>query len=289
MSDTDSAVLITGAAGGIGSAAVRLLAERGHRVFAGVRRPAPALDGLPRVEQLPFDVTDPDAVAAAADAVSAAVGGLRAVVNNAGLIVQGPQELLPPADLRLQFEVNTFAPVYVTQAFLPLLRRGHGRVINVSAPTANTPIPFMGPISASKAALASLSSALRTELAAWDIPVVLVEPDSTDTPIWAKTDASTRRSLDAADQARAALYAPHLEAIAAATAAQKLGPVEPAAKAILAAVEARTPKRRYFVGRARALSTLSKLPDGLRERLIAQTFGLSGLARAMPAGSAGRS
>ena len=281
MSQNDSAVLITGAAGGIGVAAVTLLAERGHRVFAGVRRPAPALDGLPGVEQVSFDVTDPDAVAAAAGSVSAAVddAGLRAVVNNAGLIIQGPQELLPPADLRRQFEVNTFGPVFVTQSFLPLLRRGRGRVVNVSAPTANTPIPFMGPISARKAALAALSEALRTELAAWDIPVVIVEPDGTDTRIFAKADADARRALSRTDPARAALYAPHLEAIAAASAAQRLAPVASAAKAIVEAVEARNPKRRYLVGGARTLSVLSRLPAGLRERIVTRAFGLGGIRR----------
>jgi NAD(P)-dependent dehydrogenase (short-subunit alcohol dehydrogenase family) len=133
----------------------------------------------------------------------------------------------------------------------------------------------MGPISASKAALASLSVALRTELAAWDIPVVLVEPDGSDTPIWEKTDAAARSSLGRTDPARAALYAPHLEAVAAATAAQKLAPAEQAARAILDAVEAPKPKRRYVVGRARMLSVLSRLPAGLQERVVARAFGLA--------------
>ncbi|MGI5131150.1 SDR family NAD(P)-dependent oxidoreductase [Pseudonocardia sp. CA-107938] len=279
MSHTDSAVLITGAAGGIGTATVRRLTERGYHVFAGVRRSAPGLDGLPDVDVLPFDVTDPDAVRGAAERVAGALGDrvLRAVINNAGLIIQGPQELVPPADLRRQFEVNTLGPAYVTQAFLPLLRRSTGRVINVSAPTANTPLPFMGPISASKAALAALSEALRAELAAWDIPVVLIEPDSTDTPIFAKADADARRALADTDPARVALYAPHLEALAKAMAAQRPAPVEPVAKAIVEAVEARNPKRRYVIGRARMLSMLSRLPASMRESMIARTFGLAGI------------
>lgn len=281
MSHTRSAVLITGAAGGIGTATVRLLVERGHHVFAGVHRSAAALHGLSGVHVLPFDVTDPDAVRGAAERVAAALDGrqLRAVVNNAGLIVQGPLELVPPADLRRQFEVNTFGPTFVAQAFLPLLRSGGGRLVNVSAPTANTPLPFLGPISASKAALASLSEALRTELAAWDVPVVLVEPDSTDTPIFAKADAAARRALADADPARVALYRPHLEALGAAMAAQEPAAVGPVATAIVEAVESRRPKRRYVVGRARMLSALSRLPAGLREKMIARTFGLAGIRR----------
>lgn len=283
MSEERPAVLITGAAGGIGTAAVRLLAERGHRVFAGVHSTAPLLDGLRRVEVLPFDVSDPNQVGAAADAVSAAVGdrGLRAVVNNAGVIVQGPLELVPPGELRRQFEVNTFGPAYVTQAFLPLLRLGRGRVINVSAPSANTPMPFMGPISASKAALASMSEALRTELAAWDIPVVLVEPDSTDTQIFVKAGTRARRALDSADPATAALYAPHLAAVENAMAQFAPGPIQPVARAILTAVEADRPRRRYCTGRARMLSATSWLPVAVRERLIARLFGLTQIPRAV--------
>jgi hypothetical protein len=62
--------------------------------------------------------------------------GLHAVINNAGLIVQGPIELLAPADLRLQFDVNVIGPATVLGAFLPLLRAGRGRVVNISAATA---------------------------------------------------------------------------------------------------------------------------------------------------------
>jgi NAD(P)-dependent dehydrogenase (short-subunit alcohol dehydrogenase family) len=81
---------------------------------------------VPGVRVVPLDVTDPASVAAAADLVHREVGpaGLRAVVNNAGVIVQGPLELVPPAELRRQFEVNTFGPAYVVQAFLPLLGDG---------------------------------------------------------------------------------------------------------------------------------------------------------------------
>lgn len=275
------AVLITGAAGGIGAATVRLLSDRGYRVFAGVNRTSAAVEGLAGVELLRFDVSDPAAVTDAAHIVASKVDGLRAVINNAGLIIQGPQELLPPEDLRHQFEVNTFGPAYVSQSFLPLLRSGRGRLVNVSAPTANTALPFMGPISASKAALASLSVALRAELAAWSIPVILIEPDSTDTAIFAKADAETQRALSRVDPARAALYSKQLDAVGKAVAAQKPGPVEPVAMAILKAVEARSPKRRYVVGRgARLLSILSRLPEGLRERMITRTFGLAGIRSA---------
>ena len=228
-----------------------------------------------------MDVTDPGSVAAAVATVGERLGrsGLRAVVNNAGVIVQGPLELLPQRELERQFAINTLGPIYVTQAFLPLLRAGKGRLINVSAPTARVPVPFMGPIGASKAALESLSAALRGELAAWKIPVVLIEPGGTDTQIFAKAAAATETALAAGDPARVALYRPHLEAFAKAAAKQSLGPIEPVADALVAAIEARRPRRRYGAGNGvRLFAALSHVPTGLRERLVASAFGLNRVA-----------
>jgi NAD(P)-dependent dehydrogenase (short-subunit alcohol dehydrogenase family) len=274
-------VFLTGAAGGIGAATARLLAERGHTVFAGIHEDPGSPTAPAGVRPVPIDVTDPLRVAAAAEQVGAALGGagLDAVVNNAGVIVQGPLELVPPAELRRQFEVNTFGPVQVAQAFLPLLRAARGRIVNVSAPTARVPVPLMGPIGASKAALASLSDALRTELRAWDVDVVLVEPGGTDTEIFAKAGAASEAALADADPVRVGLYRGHLDAFAKAAAKQKLGSVDPVARTIAKAIEARRPRRWYGAGSGtRTFTALSRLPDPARDRLVAAAFGLSGVA-----------
>lgn len=270
-------VFITGAATGIGAATAVQLARSGYRVFAGVHDQSGSLAGAPGVRTVPIDVTDPGSVVAAARNVAEAVGsqGLRAVVNNAGVIVQGPLELVPADELRRQFEINTLGPVHVVQAFLPMIRTGHGRIINISAPTARVPIPFMAPIGASKAALASLSDSLRLELAAWDIPVVVIEPGGTDTAIFGKAEAATQNALAAADPAKVAAYSDQLAAVAKAGAKQKLGPTEPVAKAIVAAVQARKPNRHYTAGSGVAIfGVLAHLPAGLRERLIKSVFRL---------------
>jgi len=274
---TLGSVFITGASAGIGAATARLLASEGYIVYAAVHTGAGALAGLPGVRQVPVDVTDPGTVAAAARQVAAQAGdrGLHAVINNAGIIVQGPLELIPPADLLRQFRVNTLGPAYVVQAFLPLLRAGHGRVINISAPTARLPMPFMAPISASKAALASLSDALRLELAAWGIPVCVVEPGATDTQIFAKAQTAADAGLASADPGRVALYADQLAAMGRVAARQRLSPVEPAARAVLTAVRARRPRRRYTAGNdARVLGILAHLPASQRDRLISAVIGL---------------
>ncbi|MCM3885494.1 SDR family NAD(P)-dependent oxidoreductase [Frankia sp. R82] len=283
MADSGSrgGVLVTGAAGGIGAASVRALADRGYRVFAAVRSEgvaSRALAELPGVRVLTMDVTDPVGVTAAADLVAAETGqaGLRAVVNNAGVIVQGPLELQSADELRRQFEVNTLGPIYVTQAFLPLLRAGQGRIVNVTAPSARVPVPFMASLSGSKAALDAVSAALRLELVAWRIPVVLVEPGSTETEIFDKAGAASKQSLVLVAPTRLALYREQLAAVDRAAAKLRQRPVGPVARAIVSAVSARRPRRRYLVGDARVISVVLRLPAGLRERMLAGMLGLRG-------------
>jgi NAD(P)-dependent dehydrogenase (short-subunit alcohol dehydrogenase family) len=265
-------VFITGAGSGIGEATARLLVAKGYTVYAGVH--SGKIDG---VSCIALDVTDPASVADAALRVAAdAPGGVRAVINNAGIIVQGPLELTRPEDLLQQFAVNTLGPAYVIQSFLPLLRAGHGRVINISAPTARVAFPFLPALSASKAALSSLSDALRLELAAWNIPVIEVSPGSTSTRIFAKADELEQSSLAAADPEVAALYSAQRAAARWALARQKPSPVEPVARTVLTAVTASSPKRRYPAGSGvRAGEFLGRLPAGLRERLIMRVLGLS--------------
>jgi NAD(P)-dependent dehydrogenase (short-subunit alcohol dehydrogenase family) len=271
-------VFITGAATGIGAATTRRLAEAGYRVFAGVHQEAGSLARIPGVQPVAIDVTDPSGVQDAAKVVDDATGGdgLRAVINNAGVIVQGPLELVPAGELRRQFEVNTLGPAYVIQAFLPLLRTGKGRIINISAPTARVPVPFMAPIGGSKAALASFSDSLRLELGAWGIPVMVIEPGGTDTAIFRKAETAAQAALGAADPAKAALYSDQLAAVAKAAAKQKLGPADAVARTIVAAVEAGKPKRHYAAGSGTAIfAVLAHVPASLRERLIKTVFGLA--------------
>lgn len=274
---TKGNVFITGAATGIGAATSKRLAQDGYRVFAGVHREPDSLAAHAGVQTIAIDVTDPASVARAAEAVTEATAGagLRAVVNNAGVIVQGPLELVPAHELRRQFEVNAFGPAHVIQAFLPLVREGKGRIVNVSAPTARVPVPFMAPIGASKAALQSLSDSLRVELGAFGIPVVVIEPGGTDTTIFAKADAAAQAALATADPDRVALYREQLAAVGRAAARQKLGPADAVAKAIVSAVAARKPKRRYMAGAGiTTFGVLAHVPTGLRERLIRTAFGL---------------
>ena len=107
-----SHVVVTGASSGIGRATVLRLATTGHHVFAGVRRPGDAPTTPPgspgEITPLLLDVTDPAQIAAAADTVAGHTGqaGLDGLVNNAGIGVFGPLELVPVEQFRRQLEVT---------------------------------------------------------------------------------------------------------------------------------------------------------------------------------------
>ncbi|MFC6158342.1 SDR family NAD(P)-dependent oxidoreductase [Kribbella jiaozuonensis] len=269
------AVLVTGSTGGIGTATVRLLRSRGFTVYAGARGPA---EFEPGVRMVPLDVADPESVAAAAKRVAGEVDGLWAVINNAGVIVQGPLELVPADEWRRQLEVNTLGPASVVREFLPLVRAGHGRIVNVSAATGRVAMPLLGALSASKAGLEALSNALRLELAAWKIPVVVIEPGTTETEIFARAGAAADAAMQQADRDRVGLYQAHLAAYEKAMGRFKPGPVEKVAEVIVRAVESRRPRRRYAIAEARTLGAiLPKLPPGLRDRALTTAVGLNSI------------
>ena len=123
---------------------------------------------------------------------------LSGLVNNAGIVVAGPLEFLPPDALRRSFEANVVGLLALTQACLPLLRAGRGRIVNMSSISGRFASPLLGPYAASKFAVEALSDALRRELAPWDIPVALVEPGAVATPIWQKSAAAAQSLLDGA-------------------------------------------------------------------------------------------
>jgi len=266
------AVLVTGASSGIGHAsAVRLVAS-GWRVFGGVRseEDAERLRGH-GVEPLQLDVTDSAAIAAAAEVVG---GELHGLVDNAGIAIAAPLELVPLDELRRQLEVNVVGQVAVLQAFLPLLRRSRGRVVLVGSVGGRSALPFLGPYAASKHALEAIADSLRVELAPWGIGVSIVEPASVKTAIWTKGAAQADVMRAGISHERDELYAARIERFKAV--AMKRGPgIDPdvVAQAVEHALTASRPKARYLVGRdAHIRAWIERLPTRLRDRVLAKAL-----------------
>jgi NAD(P)-dependent dehydrogenase (short-subunit alcohol dehydrogenase family) len=278
------AVVITGASTGIGKACALELDRRGYHVFAGVRSDAAAeqlrTEASSRLTPLLIDVTIVETIAAAAKKVAEATGdaGLAGLVNNAGIAVPGPIELLPIEDFRRQLEINVTGLVAVTQAFLPLLRKTRGRVVNMSSISGGVAPPSMGAYSASKFAVEAISDALRVELRTWGIRVSCIEPGPIATPIWDKSFAGADRITRQVDPAAMALYETDLAAIRRAVehSIQTASPVERVVKAVVHALTARRPKAHYCLGCEvwMAFNFLRILPDGLRDWIVRKLMGL---------------
>jgi NAD(P)-dependent dehydrogenase (short-subunit alcohol dehydrogenase family) len=277
-------VVITGTSTGIGRATALALDRLGYRVFAGVRRQEDARSlaeaGSERLVPIQLEVTDAKAIDGARRHVEEIQGaaGLAGLVNNAGVLFSGPLEFLPLEDLRQQFEVNVFGDIAVTQTFLPLIRQGRGRVVNVGSVAGKVSAPFVSPLSASKFAMESLNDALRMELRPWNIPVVLIEPGFVASAAPAKVAANVeqlcrRLPPEGVDRygeiyrrAMAQMVRDNVKGITS----------EAVARVVVRALTARRPRTRYAVGRdAKALTVLARLlPDRLLDRIRARVFGL---------------
>jgi NAD(P)-dependent dehydrogenase (short-subunit alcohol dehydrogenase family) len=271
-------VLITGASTGIGEATALRLGGRGHRVFAGVRRPADgrrltAVAGGDHLTPVALDVTDDAGVAAALAEVSDATGGrLDGVVNNAGIAVGGPLEFLPLEDFRRQLEVNVTGLLAVTQSALPLLRRAQGRVVLIGSMSGRVAVPMTGAYAASKFAVEALADALRLELSPWGLGVSLVQPGAVRTPIWDKGREQVASMADRFPPDALELYADGIEGVAAGIERQEedgIAPIEVAA-AVERALFAARPRTRVAVGSdAKVAVALARvLPDRLKDVLI---------------------
>jgi len=173
MTIADRTVLVTGANRGIGQALVEEALRRGaKRVYAGTRQPLAHVDG--RVTPLILDVTNAEQIQEAVERVES----LDILINNAGLALY--DDLSDRAAIEQSLAVNLFGPYGVTQAFLPLLTRSRGTIVNVLSVVAFAPLPIVPAYSISKAAALSLS--LRALLAGQGVRVhaVLAGPVDTD-------------------------------------------------------------------------------------------------------------
>jgi len=290
--------LITGASTGIGRATALHLARSGWSVLAGVRDPAagealiaacaaghpnggapganPSAAAHPsaaeRLTPIQLDVTDAAQIAAAAERVaqSAPGGGLDALVNNAGIGIAGPLELVAMDEWRRQFEVNVFGHIAVTQALLPALRRARGRILLLSSVGGRVVTPFGAPYCSSKYAIEAVGDSLRVELTSSGVQVALIEPGSIATPIWDKG-----RDELAAIEVPPELHEQYGQIPAAMArglekAAKRAIPPEQVAIAIERALGARRMRARYLIGReAHVVAMLgSLLPDRLIDRLL---------------------
>ncbi|HKH41095.1 MAG TPA: SDR family oxidoreductase [Solirubrobacterales bacterium] len=274
------AVVVTGASTGIGRATALLLDREGYRVFAGIRKEADARelakDGSDRLTPITLDVTDAEQIDSARQQVTDAVGdeGLVGLVNNAGVGGGGPIEFMPLDELRRTLEINLIGQVAVTQAFIPLMRKAKGTIVFIASIGGRVASPFMSPYNTSKFGIEALGESLRHELRPWEIDVVVVEPGSIDTDIWAKGNEQIRERLEELQEDARRLYGRQLARFAEGineTASRGIPP-EKVAEVIHKSIASDNPRHRYLVGTDAKIGARLKgtLPDRTFSKLAAR-------------------
>ena len=285
MTNNQKYILITGASSGIGMISAFSLAEKGFQIIAGVRKQEDAnklkakTSGIITVF---LDVANQQSINEAACKVEEIVGdeGLYGLINNAGIAVAGPVEFLPIDRLRLQLEVNVVGQINVTQKFLPLIRKGQGRIINISSIAGFTAFPFKGAYAASKHALEALSDSLRRELKPWKIPVSIIEPGIIKTPIWEKSinlvEEIIKEMPKEAEKYYGDVYSELLDRTMKRVDECGAAP-EQVANALAHALTSKCPKTRYLVGKDACFLSycLTRLPDRVIDHVICGRAGLN--------------
>ena len=263
-------VLVTGASAGMGHEAAILLAQKGHRVYAGARRIELMADLAGHgITAVALDVTVGDDNERVVNQVIDSEGRIDVLINNAGFGLYGPVEDVPLDHARYQFEVNLFGVAHLTQLVLPHMRaQRSGRIVNVSSVGGRVFSPFGAWYHATKHALEGWSDCLRLETAPFNVQVVLIEPGLVRTGFGDVAADQLRRYVD--DSA----YKPQLEPLLRmrdnprvmdrGTKARVL------AEVFVEAATADAPRRRYvkgMLGRP-ALLVRKWLGDGIYEFIL---------------------
>ena len=274
-------ILITGVSSGIGYVSVWYFLEKGYRVFGSVRKEKDLEQFVSKYPDsftgLVFDTTNDEAISEAYEIVKAHLGneGLDVLVNNAGISVNGPMAFVPVEEFRHQLDVNVLGVLRVTQTFLPLLGFDNdlpkGHIINISSGSGRITRPFMGPYSASKFALESMSDALRRELIDMGIRVTVVEPGPIKTEIWTKaregeSDAKYAMTVYGDIYRKMDKMVDQMEGMALDT--------EKVAKLIYDIAEGKKNKTRYLIAPKKWMYLLAMylLPDRALDKLFKKQF-----------------
>lgn len=268
--------LITGCSSGIGRELAQQLVQLGWTVYAGARNPD-SLQALAseRLIPLQLDVNAPEQLAQCFARLEQEAGRLDLLVNNAGYGAMGPVVEMPLEQVRRQFETNVFAPLALTQTMFPLLQQSdNSLVVNMGSISGIVTTPFSGAYCATKAALHSLSDALRMELAPFGIQVVTIQPGA----IQSEFGNNAERSLASTLPADSRYQALRSYIDARARASQQNGtPTAKFVRELIKTISLDPPPPERRIGNGSTLLPMLKrvLPTRLLDRVLSRKFGLN--------------
>ncbi|MFX3650108.1 MAG: SDR family oxidoreductase [Paenibacillus sp.] len=272
---TQEMVVVTGTSSGIGRATAEQLAAEGFHVLAGVRRQEDA-DKIKQknIEPVILDITAIDTLRALAERVEQDPLGrpLRAVVNNAGIAVNAPLEMVPLDELRRQIEVSVIGQVAVIQALTPALLKSGGRVVNIGSVGGKISMPGFGIYSAAKYAMEAINDSLRREMSSFGLKVIMITPGGVSTSLSEKGVMTADRlsKLMTPDQHRR--HDRLFDAVKEQAESWATSGISPkkVAEVVSRAIHASNPRTRYTAGRDSAMLTrlVRILPDKLLDRML---------------------
>jgi len=209
-------VFLTGASAGIGLATARTLTASHCEVWGTSRDVSRLPLKLPNFHPVELTLDDPKSIEAAWNIAREASGGFDVLINNAGAGWFDALVEMTDEKIRAQFEALVFGPLQLMRLALPDLRDRRGLLINVTSLAARLPIPFMAPYSAAKAALASLTAALRLEMTGSGVRIVDLQPGDIRTnfndAMEAPAEPRARAAWDAMSASMNAAPAPEIVA-----------------------------------------------------------------------------
>jgi short-subunit dehydrogenase len=204
MDITNKSIVLTGASRGIGREIALAFARKGGRLVLG-GRDAQALDATSNaVEQaggqattVPGDVTDANWRKKVVQVAVEQYGDLDILINNAGVVSAGFLEHLSDDDIDQQLQINLVAPIQLTRAALPALRKSRSAaIVNLSSIFGLVGMPFYATYGATKAGISHFGEALRREVADQGIHVMTVYPGATDTPMMETAGLGDKAGFD---------------------------------------------------------------------------------------------
>ena len=270
-------VLITGASRGIGKETAVLLSKQGFNVFAGVRKSSDvdALRGEANENLIPIllDVTNQEVINTSVKEIAKSTGNnLFALINNAGMLLGGPLEIVSLPDMQRLINVNVMGVLGVTKTFIPLLRNeGGGRIINIGSAAGYAAPPGLSAYSASKHALRGLTDSLRLELCPFNIMVSLLTIGRIDTPMWSKALTLLEKTVGNVNKDIHKIYTPLLDFQKKFTEESKGIAPESIAIKISQILNDKNPKGEYLLGAdVKAIKLLNKLSARLLDKIILQ-------------------
>jgi short-subunit dehydrogenase len=274
MNMNNKTILITGASTGIGKETALHLNRLGFNVYAGVRKDqdAQTLKSESRGQLKPIfvDVADKVSITAAAETIAKDTNdGLYALVNNAGLSLNGPLEMLSYEDIQRIIQVNVVGLLAMTQAVLPMIRANNGRIINISSGHGLLAIPDKSVYAASKFAVQAISDSLRVELRPFGVSVSNIVVGKVETAVLGKILADREKMIANTPADIYEMYAPLVEYFDREVKNIPGIPALDVSKVIETSLTAENPKPQYLIGPGtKKMKTLSRFPTKLRDNMF---------------------